>query len=72
MYKENLALNNLQIFTVSCKPLKLVDQFSYLGTNNTSIESDVNIRRPKTRNAIDKLSRIWKSYPSDKIKRNFF
>ncbi len=30
------------IFSSNCKPLKLVDQFLYLGSNITSVERDVN------------------------------
>ena len=54
------------ISTLSSKPLKLVDQFTYLGSNISSTESDVNIH------AIDWLLIIWKSDISDKIKQNFF
>ena len=36
------------ISTLNGKPLKLVDQFTYLGSNITSTESDVNILVGKT------------------------
>ena len=49
------------ISTLSSKPLNLLDQLTYLGSNISSIESDVNIRVVKTGNAIDRLSIIWKS-----------
>ena len=60
------------ISTLDGKPLKLVDQFTYLGSNISSTESDVNIRIGKAWTAIDRLSIIWKSDLSDKIKRELF
>ena len=44
----------------SGKPLKLVDQFTYLGSNISSTESDVKLHIKKAWIAIDRLS-IWKS-----------
>ena len=41
--------------------LKLVDQFTYLGGNMSSTESDLNIRIAKAWIAIDRLSTVWKS-----------
>ena len=38
----------------------------------SSTESDINIRWGKVLNAIDRLSIIWKSDLSDKIKSDFF
>ena len=52
--------------------LKLVDQFTYLNSNISSTESNVNICLSKAWNAIDRLSIIWKFAQSDKIKRDFF
>ena len=49
---------------------KLVDKFTYLGISST--ESDINMRTVKTWTAIDRLSIIWKSDLSNKIKREFF
>ena len=60
------------ISTLSGKPLKLVDQFTYLGSNISSTESYVYIRQVKVWNAIDRLSIVWNSDISDKIKRDFF
>ena len=45
--------------TPSGRPLKLVDKFIYLGSNISSIESDVHICLVKACTAIDRLS-IWK------------
>ena len=47
--------------TQSGKPLKLVDQFIYLGSNISSTESDVKISLTKAWNAIDMLAIICKS-----------
>ena len=52
--------------------MKLVDQFIYLGSNILSTEKDVNIPMGKVWTTIDKLTTIWKSDLSDKIKRDFF
>ena len=52
-------------------PLKLVDQFTYLGSNISSIVYDVNTHIAKVWNAIDRLSITWKSDLSDKIKPEF-
>ena len=60
------------ISSLSGKPLKLVHHFTYLGNNISSIESDVNIRLEKARNAINRLPIILKFDLSDKIKRDFF
>ena len=54
------------------KPLKLVNQFPYLGSNISSTESDVNIYIEKAQTVIYRLSIIWKSDLFDKIKRDFF
>ena len=53
-------------------PLKLVDKFTYLGSSVSSTDNDVSMRLAKEWIAIDRLSVIWKSDLSDKIKRNFF
>ena len=47
-------------------------QVTYLSSKVSSLESDINMRRVKARTATDRLSIIWKSGLSDKIKRNFF
>ena len=58
------------IFTPRGKPIELVNQFTNLGSNIPSTESDISIRLAC--NAIDRLSIIWKSYLSDKIKRYIY
>ena len=52
--------------------LKLVDKFTYLGSSVSSTETDINTRLTKTWTAINRLSVIWKSNLTDKMKRSFF
>ena len=52
--------------------LKLVDKFTYLGSSVSSTEKDIDIRLKKAWIAIDKLSIIWKSDLTDKMKHSFF
>ena len=51
--------------------LKQVDKFTYLGSNVSSTEKDIDTRLTKAWTAIDKLSIIWKSDLTDKMKRSF-
>ena len=71
-----LALNNLlrlgDISTLDGTSLKLVDKFTYLGSNVSSTEKDIDTRLTKAWTAIDRLSIIWKSNLTDKMKRSFF
>ena len=60
------------IFTLKGGPLKLVDKFTYLGSNVLSTKKDMNTRLAKAWTGIDRLSVIWKSDLTDKIKRSFF
>ena len=60
------------IYTLSGRPLKLVDKFTCLGSNISSTESDVSIRLVKASIAIDRLSIIWKSDLFNKMKWDFF
>ena len=48
-----------------------MNQFTYLGSDISSTEKDVNINLMKAWNATDRLSIIWKSDLSDKIKEDF-
>ena len=52
--------------------LKLVDKFTYQGSSVSSTEKDIGTRLTKARTDIDKLSIIWKSDMTDKMKRSFF
>ena len=58
--------------TLSGSLLKLVDKFTYFGSNISSTESDVNICLAKALTAIGRLLIIWKSDLYDKIKLDFF
>ena len=49
-----------------------VDKFSYLGSSVSSTEKDIDTRLTKAWTAIDRLSIIWKSDLTDKMKRSFF
>ena len=60
------------ISTLDGTSLKLVDMFTYLKSSVSSTEKDIDTWLTKTRTAIDKLSIIWKSDLTDKMKRSFF
>ena len=60
------------IFTLDGTALKLVDNFTYLGSSVSSTEKDIDMRLTKTWIAIDKLTIIWKSDLTDKMKHSFF
>ncbi len=60
------------ISTLGRSSLKLEDKFTYLGSSVSSTEKDIDTRLMKTWTAIDKLSIIWKSDVTDKMKRSFF
>ena len=52
--------------------LKLVDKFTYLGRSVSSTEKDIDTLLTKAWTVIDKLSIIWKSDLTDKMKRSLF
>ena len=58
--------------TLDGSSLKLVDKITYLVSSVSSTEKDIDTRLTKTWTAIDKLSIIWKSDLTDKMKRGFF
>ena len=60
------------ISTLDGSSLKLVDKFTYLGSSVSSTEKDINTWVMKAWTAIDRLSIIWKSDLTDKMKRSFF
>ena len=60
------------ISTLDGTSLKLVDKFAYLGSSVSSTEKDIDTRLTKAWTAIDRLSIIWKSNLTDKMKRSFF
>ena len=60
------------ISTLEGTPLKLVVKFTYLGSSVESTEKDIETRLTKAWTAINRLSIIWKSDLTDKMKRSFF
>ena len=52
--------------------LNLVDKFTYIGSSASSTEKDIDTRLTKAWTAVDRLSIIWKSDLTDKMKRSFF
>ena len=53
-------------------PLKLVDKFTNLGSSVSSTKKNIDARLTNTWTANDRLSIIWKSDLTDKMKRSFF
>ena len=60
------------ISTLNCCSLKLVDKFTYLGSSVSSTETDLDTLLAKAWTANDRLSVIWKSDLTDKMKHSFF
>ena len=60
------------ISTLDGTSLKLEDKFTYLGSSVSSTEKDIDTRLTKAWTAIDRLSIIWKSDLTDKMKRSLF
>ena len=60
------------ISTLEGTSLKRVDKFTYLGNSVSSTEKDIDMWLTKAWTAIDKLSIIWTSDLTDKMKRSFF
>ena len=60
------------ISTLNGSSLKLVDMFTYLGSRVSSTKTDINMQLAKAWTVIDRVSVIWKSNLTDKIKHSFF
>ena len=60
------------ISTLNNSSLKLLDKLTYLRSNVSFTKNYMNMRLAKAWTTIDRLSIIWKSDLSDKIRRNFF
>ena len=60
------------ISTLDRTPLKLEDKFTYIWSSVESTEKDIDTRLTKASTAINRLSIIWKSDLTDKMKRSFF
>ena len=58
--------------TLNGSSLKLVDKFTYLGSSVSTTETDIDMRLTKAWIAINRLSVIWKSDLTDKMKHSFF
>ena len=73
LYYRHMCFNQAgDISTLEGTSLKLVSKFTYLGSSVSSTEKDINTRLTKAWTAINKLSVIWKSDLTDKMKRSFF
>ena len=60
------------ISTLDGNPLKLVVKFTYLRSSVASTKRDIDTRLTKAWTAINRLSIIWKSDLTEKMKRSFF
>ena len=60
------------ITTLDGTPQKLVDKFTYLRSSISSTKKDIDTQLTKAWTAIDRLSIIWKSDLTDKMKCSFF
>ena len=60
------------ISTLGGSSLEFVDRFTYLGSSVSSTEADIDTQLTQAWKAIDKLTVIWKSDVTDKMKSNFF
>ena len=60
------------ISTLNGSSLKLVGKFTYLGSSVSTTETDINTHLTQAWTAINRLSVIWKSDLTDKMKRSFF
>ena len=70
---EYISFNQTgDISTLGGSSLKLVHQYTYLGSSVSSTEKDIDTRLTKAWTAINRLSVIWKSDLTDKMKLSFF
>ena len=60
------------ISTLNGSSLKLVDKFAYLGSSVSSTKTDINMGLTKAWTPINRLSVIWKSDLTNKMKHSFF
>ena len=59
------------ISTLDGTSLKLVDKITYLGSSVSTTEKDIYTRLTKAWTATDRLTIVWKSDLTDKMKRSF-
>ena len=70
---EYICFNQTRdISTLNSSALKLVDNFTYQGSSVSSTETDIDTRLAKAWTAVNRLSVIWKSDLTDKMKHSFF
>ena len=70
---EYMCYNQIgDISTLDGTPLKLVDKFTYIGSSVSSTEKDIDTQLTKSWTAINRLSIIWKSDLTNKMKCSFF
>ena len=63
---EYMRINQTgDIFTLNGNSLKLIDKFTYLGSNVSSTEKDINTWLAKAWTANDRVSVIWKWVRTD-------
>ena len=68
---ENMCFNQTgDISTLNGSSLKLVDKFTYQGSSVSSTETEINMQLTKA--AIDRISIMWKSDLTNKIKYSYF
>ena len=68
-----MCFNQLGVIsTLHGSSLELVDKFTYLGSCVSTTETDIDTRLTKAWTAINRLSVIWKSDLTDKMKCSFF
>ena len=60
------------ISTLNGSSMKLVDKFTYRGSRVSSTEIGIDTQLTKAWTAINRLSVIWKSELTNKMKRSFF
>ena len=71
-FSQSTWIQTGDISTLEGTSLKLVDKFIYPGSSVSSTEKDIDTRLTKAWTAIDKLSIIWKSDLTNKMKHSFF
>ena len=74
VYKTEFMYYNQtgDISTLDGTSLKLVEKFTNLGNSVSSTDKDIDTQLINAWTAIDRLSIIWKSDLTDKMKRSFF
>ena len=71
-YMRYNQTGDISHFDLEGTSLKLVDKFTYLGSSVSSTEKYIDTPLTKAWTAIDRLSIIWKSDLTDKMKCSFF